>query len=236
VSNADVVLSALRSFAPADGRVAAPLSAIAALTDLHEGAVRRAMAQLCHERRIEPVGKEGRNTLFQITLDPAGQRRRRDATPKEESSSSTNDRSTARDPTRPLPGRTTAEPELTAEEKDELRRIGLTALYGILDRFGTEEDELGEPDQPGGECGECGQEARRRYSLGLFLLCRDCRERRARAAAQGGTGHADRAAPVEQEPELVPIVPAQLDTELYGQLARNGNGNGRSPLWDEPEF
>ena len=231
MTTADVVLSALLSFATADGRVAAPLAEIAALTDLHEGAVRRALAQLCRERRLDAVGKTGRNTIFQI---PAEHRRaatasRRDATPKEESSSSssTSDRSTARDPEPPVARQ---DDVLTAKEKDELRRIGLAALYPILDGFG--DDELGAPDQPGGECSECGAEARARWSFGLYVLCRDCRARRAAVAAR-----------LAEEPVVVPPAGETIAEELTvkaldaltAQRSTNGHGNGASWI-DAPEL
>jgi ribosomal protein L37AE/L43A len=125
----------------------------------------------------------------------------------------------------------TDDEELSEEEWAERRRIGLRHAYAFLDRY---DEVIGEPDQPEGECGECGRQSRRRWSLGMFVLCRDCRRRRARAAEKAVV------APLPPAPLLARAVldGDELDAELEELVRQHGgrNGNGGSPLWDEPEF
>jgi hypothetical protein len=68
--------------------------------------------------------------------------------------------------------------QLAEDEHTKRLRIGLEHAYRWLDRHDTS---IGPPDQPEGDCDECHRTVGRRYSLGQFVLCRECRTRRLRA-------------------------------------------------------
>ena len=212
MSNADVVLSALRSWSIGDGKACAPIGEIVLLTELHEAAVRRALAQLCDDGRISPVGKRGRNTVFH--LKPEGRRAATSSRddPLRGESSSTVGRSTARDSNSTV---------VQEENVEELRRIGLEEAEKILRRLGP--DDFGEPDLGPGRCGECEQEARVRWTFGAFELCRSCRARRARVAVRL----------VEEETTAVPIEEPEptLEDALASEVS--GRRNGGSPMDDD---
>jgi hypothetical protein len=238
MTDAEHVRTALWHYAIGRNRVCPPIAGLAGDTGLTEGRIRRALAQLVEDGVLEFTGKRrGKTAVYRfLTTSHDPQRAAGVNTIPRRGSVFDDDLA---DATVEVDG--TPDPVVEEENTEELRRLGLTALHAILDRIGRkdeqdEQDELGEPDQPGGECGECRQEVRRRYSLGLFLLCRDCRVRRARAGAQ--LAERPQRRPDEHEEYVPPAEPAPaiLVPLTAAVWQHNGNGNGRSPLWDEPDF
>ncbi|HEY7621705.1 MAG TPA: hypothetical protein VH834_18135 [Solirubrobacteraceae bacterium] len=235
MSDADVVLAALRSWGGPDGTVCAPVREIAVLTELSEPVVRSALADLCADGRLIFTGRRHRKTAvfrFASPSTPRSEQGGREATPRGSTSLTPADATSSGDaPAQPVVSEDDEE-ELSEEEWARRRAIGLKHAYAFLDRY---DEEIGEPDQDGGECGECGREARRRWSLGMFVLCRDCRRRRARAGRKVGVGAGGGV--------VVPLpllggeeLDEELETLVREHGGANGNGNGGSSVWDEPDF
>ena len=111
------------------------------------------------------------------------------------------------------------EEELTPDEHEARREYGLQRLDGILDSLSFE---IGPPDLEAGRCGECGDEARRRWTLGRFQLCRACRTRRAGAAARLA---ADADGGPRREPPRSASAPPPLASVLVEQAASRRNGH-----------
>ncbi|HKE79034.1 MAG TPA: hypothetical protein VKB54_06985 [Solirubrobacteraceae bacterium] len=221
-----------------------PIGELADECDLTDSQVRRALRELRQDGRILPAGKRGNTTGWSFPDDDSEARSAAtspETTSPEGGPSVPGGRSAERltepaTPTAPVARPDDGEP--TGEEAAELRRLGLAHCYSILDHV--YDDLLGQPDLPAGECGECDQEARRRYRLGRFALCRDCRLRRLRAKQQLEAAAAvlEIDLPtIEPAPEPVEIA-ALPDAEvvLLERARDRRNGNTPNPLWDDPDF
>lgn len=257
MTEADVVLQALYRWAELDGSVCAPVAEVAALTDLGEYQVARALRTLVDEGRLEFTGRRrGRTAVFHLTAQGAGADAVRtgdtpfggypgfsDTAPRADTSDGPEGppSAAAADGDRALRPEHDDD-ELDDDERAARRQLGLEHLDRWLDRH---DGGLGAPDAGGGLCGECSRWAPRRYSLGLYVLCRECRRLRAGAAERGVgesavTGSAEYLGslgdPVRPaEPPPLREAARELAAELAVQLSRNGNGNG-SDLWSEPDF
>jgi ribosomal protein L37AE/L43A len=242
-----------------DGEACVPIVELARICTAGETDVRQALRRLTAAGDIVAAGKRnGRTRIWRLpALTPQGERADAARSRGAYGDPGLRDLPRSSDPIEPdgspdaaasvggdalRTGQPVANPddEPGEEELAWRRRVGLRYAYAFLDRFGP--DEIGEPDQPGGECGQCHREARRRYSLGMFVLCRECRMSRAKAALKAVEPlPGDKPEPEpEPEPELVVIdAGLELVDELADRLAQNGsgdNGNRRSALWDEPDF
>ena len=248
--DAERLLRALRRLA-VDGEVCATIRHLASESGLSETAVRRGLSELKTEPTgpaIRFAGRHGKTAVWRVKSDPLGHGAGATSEVPPPTAGGTfaeggdpgeADRLDAgRPPVASVEGM--AEPdddELGEEEIERRRRAAMAASYAILDRLGG--DELGEPDQPGGECADCGKEARRRYSLALLVLCRDCRLLRARAEVRTEAWDTvDPPAAAVQERELTEELTEQALDAIVEQHGANGNGNGsRAEDWIErPEI
>jgi hypothetical protein len=189
---ADVVLVALRSWGGPDGTVCAPVAEIAALTDLSEAMVLKALSDLCADRRLVFSGRRDRRgtAIFHLSQGceaeaavaaVGGDVLKNGPHPTDSEQAGTPAAADAAPGAADSVTDKPCDPEPSDEEVAEMRRIGLEHAYAWLDRWVAE---IGKPDLGAGPCGECGAEARVRWSFGLYVLCRDCRRRRARVAAK----------------------------------------------------
>jgi len=249
----EAVYQALHRWLELDGSVCAPSAELAALTDLSERQVHRALAALVEAGQLKPTGRRrGRTAVFQLT-------------PQGEQAEAAAGRPPSGDPLLTPPRvDTPAEPgaaasdaetpcEPTPEEAAELRRLGLEHVYAWLDQH---DSRIGPPEQGEGRCGYCGREVRARWTHGKFVLCRACRVRAftlgeavGQIAVTGtARGHAGDAArregdgatsvappPVPPRRGIVVVeAPPDLGEELAQRLAddsSNGNGHTADDPW-----
>lgn len=244
--DAERLLRAMRKLA-VGGELCATLRHLSQESGLSETAVRRCLGELTTEpagQAIRPAGRRGATTVWRVKPDPlapAGGATSPTSPPTagddgtEVGVPSESDRLDAgRPPVASVrEGGEPAADELSAEEHERRRQAGLKATYAQLDRWNVDE-EIGEPDQPGGECGECHRQARRRYSLGVFVLCRDCRIRRARAKVRLAL-HDGPA--TEPEPALDDELVGQAVDAFLEQATPSTNGHGDPDWIDElPDY
>jgi DNA-binding transcriptional ArsR family regulator len=199
--------------------------------DLSESQVRRALRRLREDGLISPSSKRGTTTLWRLNDAPGTAAAAESSDRQDPIGGLTVPTGFAASP----PSSSPADPEPSDEEVAEMRRLGLAHLDAWLDQH---DAEIGDPDQPEGECGECGGWARRRWSLGLFVLCRDCRRRRARVALKvaveavgqsavtGAAQTPDSAQPLRDASEPVP---PRRELALVEPPTDDG-------LWEQPNF
>jgi hypothetical protein len=215
--NADKVRAALRGYGIGRGEYCAALSDLAVASALSEGQVRRALAELTAAGEIEWTGRRReKSAVFRFLSNSLGHAASGSQHPHPHTSCGVGGVELSGDATDDAPSRASSVVEEVNEvEAAALRRIGLERLYGILDQL--HEEELGPPDLPAGTCGECGEEeARSRYRLGSFELCRVCRRRRARAATMVGEPATPESQPLWPRPPLETVLVAEAMTRRNG--------------------